>query len=90
VGDPRAARQRSLLLFLRIAALMTFACAVAGTVLPDRAGRAAAGATVVALVATPLARVLWLAVRWARRGDWRFAGAALVLVVVALSGVILA
>jgi hypothetical protein len=37
---------------------------------------------VVVLVVAPIIRIGWLLVRWVRRGDWRFAGAAAALLAV--------
>ena len=36
------------------------------------AGPPAADAGLLVLIVTPLSRVAWLAVAWARRGEWRF------------------
>jgi hypothetical protein len=90
VVDHRAARQRHLLRYLRAAAALAFACAAAGAALPGDAGRLAGGAAVIALVSAPLVRVLWLALRWLRRGDRGFALAALTVLAVVASGALLA
>jgi hypothetical protein len=41
---------------------------------------------VAVFVAAPLGRVIWLMVRWQRRGDWRFALVGAVLLAVVLTG----
>lgn len=74
---------------LRAATLMTLFAALLGTV----GGSAATGAGIAAIaivVVAPLARVLFLAVRWFRDGDRRFAFAAAVLLNVVLVGAALA
>jgi hypothetical protein len=90
VVEPGPRRQRRLILWLRAVSWLTLAGAAAGTILPGRAGRWAATATVALLVAAPLLRTAWLAVRWSRLGDRRFAAAAVLVLVVAGSGVLLA
>jgi hypothetical protein len=63
---------------------------VLGATLPGDAGTGAGTAAVAAVVGLPLARVLWLSVRWARKDDLRYAGLAVVLLAVVGSGVALA
>jgi uncharacterized membrane protein len=46
--------------------------AVGGLLLPDPAGSTAAGLAVVAIITTPLARVIWIIYRLARERDRRF------------------
>lgn len=53
--------------------------AAAGLVLSGRAQTVVGGVAVGLVVAAPVLRVGWLAVGWARQGDWRFVGAALTL-----------
>lgn len=57
---------------------LTFAIALVG-LLPGDAGRVGGWILMGMLIGTPLLRVAYLVVRWARGGDWRFAlvGAAL-------------
>jgi hypothetical protein len=76
--------------FLRSAVLLAFGLAVAGAVLPGRAGRATAICMVALIVAVPLVRVLALGVHWLRAGDRRFAGAALGLLAIVGTGAIIA
>ena len=59
-------------------------------VLPGAAGRAAAIVSIAVIVGAPLTRVGWLAVRWAHKGDLRFALAASAVLVVVTVGVLLA
>lgn len=74
---------------LRAATLATLVAALFGTV--GGAVAEVAGIAAIAIVVTaPLARVLFLAVRWLRTGDRRFAFAAAVLLTVVLGGAALA
>jgi hypothetical protein len=81
---------RGMAAFLRGAVLVAFALAVAGAVLPGRAGRVAAGCMVAVIVAVPLVRVLALGGHWWRLGDRRFAGAAVGLLAIVGIGALLA
>ena len=76
--------------YLRAAFVVAFALAVAGLALPGSAGRVAAWAMVVILIAAPFARVAWLASRWAHAPDWRFFGAAVGLLVLTAVGALVA
>jgi hypothetical protein len=80
--DPRSDRQRVLATYLRVALGVAFVLALAATFLPDRWYEPLAHAMVVTLVVAPVGRVLWLLVRWTRRGDRRFAAAAALLLAV--------
>jgi hypothetical protein len=80
--DPRRGRQRVLAAYLRVALVVAFVFALAGSVLPEDWYEPFARAMVVTLVAAPVGRVLWLLVRWTRRGDRRFAVAAALLLAV--------
>lgn len=74
---------------MRVAAIVAFALATIGALLPGDAGRMAAGAVVAFIVAVPLLRVLSLGVHWLRTGDRRFAGMACgLLLIVAVGSVI--
>lgn len=59
-------------------------------VLPDEAAIAVATAVVAAVVAVPLARVLWLVNRWRQERDRRFVGMGLALLGVIAAGAALA
>jgi hypothetical protein len=73
-------------LFTRVA----FVAALAGLLLPDPVGEAASGVAVAVVVAAPLIRVAWLAVRWYRRGDRRYAAVAVSLLLVVGAGSVIA
>lgn len=83
---PLVGRQAGLSRSLWFVSMAAWCLAAAGTVLPGDAGLAAATALVAVLVAAPVGRVAWLAFRWIRRGDPRFATLAIALVVIVLSG----
>lgn len=88
--EHRAGRQRRLALFLRAAAGLTLVLAVLGATLPDR-GRDKAGAAMVAvLVAAPAIRSAWLARRWLRKGDRRYAATAILVLAIVATGAVLA
>ena len=87
---PLIGRQTLLVQALKVLGVAAWVLALAGLLLPGDLGRAAAGALVALLVAAPVARVAWLCVRWIRRGDPRFAVLAGLLVVIALSGGVIA
>ena len=89
-ADRYALRQRHLQQALEVAAVLAGVAAACALVLPRDAGEVAAAITVGILVATPVVRTLWLAVRWARKGDWRFCGAAVAVVLVVAGGAALA
>lgn len=83
--QPLVGRQRSLVRYLRAALVLAALAAVVELLVPAE-GRTTAGRVMVGvLVLAPLGRVLWLAVRWARRRDVRFALVALALLAVATS-----
>lgn len=72
---------------LRLAGALAFVLALPGVALGAPSGLGPSWAMVVVLVIAPLARVAWLATRWARVGDRRFATAgALLLVLTAVGG----
>ena len=75
---------------LGVTARITFLAALAGTVLPGENGRRASAAAVGLVIAAPLARVGWLAYRWWRWGDRRFASVAASLLLVVGTGTAIA
>ncbi|HEY4409483.1 MAG TPA: hypothetical protein VGO87_06350 [Acidimicrobiia bacterium] len=75
---------------LRVTARVTFVAALAGTVLPGDNGRKASAVAVGLVIATPLVRVGWLAYRWWRWGDRRFASVAASLLLVVGTGTAIA
>jgi hypothetical protein len=87
---PLIGRQTLLVRVLRALSLAAWCLAGAGVLLPGRAGMASAVTLVSLLVAAPVARVGWLCVRWMRRGDPRYAAVAACLVLIVLSGGLLA
>ncbi|MFZ9482245.1 MAG: hypothetical protein ACO3AV_05060 [Ilumatobacteraceae bacterium] len=87
VVDPGA---RGVRVVLRVAVAVAFVCAVVGMLGDASFHHAAAGVAIAVIIAAPLVRVLLLAGHWARLGDERYAGAAIVLVAVAGCGALLA
>ena len=88
--DPKAGRQRLLVRFLVVCVVVAGVASVLALVLPGAAGRAAAIVSIAVVLGAPLTRVGWLAVRWAHKGDGRFALAAAAVLVVVAVGVLLA
>ena len=84
--DWRAHRQQRLVQALQAAVALLVVAALVALALPGRAGEVAADAVAVVLIAVPLGRVAWLVLRWARRGDVRFALVGSVLLAVAAIG----
>ena len=74
----------------RIGTRVALIAALAGTVLPGEAGRAASAAAVGLVIAAPLLRVSWLAYRWWRWGDRLFASVAASLLAVVGTGTAIA
>jgi len=87
--DPRVGRQARLLVFLRASLVAVAVLGLVDLVLPEPWKDRASVAMVVALIAIPAIRILWLTTRWLRKGDRRFAAAGLVLLVVMSSGLVL-
>ena len=75
---------------MRVAAIVAFALAAIGALVPGVAGGTAAGAVVAFIVAVPLVRVLSLGVHWFRKGDRRFAGVAFGLLLIVAAGSLIA
>lgn len=80
--DPRVARQRVLAVYVRVWLAIVLLLAAVTVFAPDAWVEPVGIALVVSLVVAPVGRVLWLMVRWLRRGDRRFALAALALLLV--------
>ncbi len=87
--DPRVGRQRWLLVFLRASLGAVAVLGVVDLLLPQPWKDTASVAMVVALIAVPAIRILWLTTRWVRKGDRRFAAAGLALLLVMASGLVL-
>ena len=83
-------RYERMIQVLRLLTGLAFVAAVAGVALPGPAGEVASGAAVAVVVGAPLLRVAWLAVRWYRRGDRRYASVAAALLLVVGTGSVLA
>ena len=79
-------RYERMVLALRFVRRVALGAALAGMLLPDPAGDAASLAAVVIVVAAPLVRVAWLAIRWYRRDDRRYAAVAGLLLFIVLTG----
>jgi hypothetical protein len=86
-GPFRYARMIGMLRFLT---KLAFAAALAGLLLPGPAGTVSSGVAVVIVIAAPLLRVAWLAIRWYLRGDRRYAAVAAALLIVVGSGSVVA
>jgi hypothetical protein len=87
--DPRADRQGPLVRFLRAGGVACFVLAVA-SLAPGDLGRAARGAVLALLIGLPVIRALWLAVRWARKGDARYALVAVTAAAIVAIGAVVA
>ncbi|HNA37636.1 MAG TPA: hypothetical protein PLZ72_14910, partial [Microthrixaceae bacterium] len=75
----------------RAAVGLALVLAVVGMMVGGTIGSSAATAAVAVVLIAPLARVVWLAARWFRRGDPRYGAVALgVLAVVAGAAVLAA
>jgi hypothetical protein len=90
IEDPRRDRQRVLALYLRVALGCVLLLALATAVLPDSVSDGVGGAMIAVLILAPIGRVVWFLVRWTRRGDRRYAAAAVALLLVMASGLLLA
>jgi len=86
-GPFRYARMSAM---LRVLTRVAFVAALAGLLLPDPLGRAASVVAVTVVVAAPLLRVAWLAIRWYLRGDRRYAAVAAGLLLVVGAGSVVA
>ena len=56
--------------------------------LPEQHRNTGGMVMVAVFVVAPLGRIVWLVVRWQRRGDWRFALVGLGLLAVVATGLI--
>ena len=80
--DPRLGRQRAIGMYLRVALVTVLAVATAAVVAPDSWELGLGRVMVVVLIVAPIGRVVWLLARWTRRGDRRYALAAVALLAV--------
>ena len=83
-------RYERMIAALRFCTWLAFVVALAGLLVPDPVGQAASAMAVAIVVAVPLLRVAWLAVRWYLRGDRRYAAVAASLLLVVASGSVIA
>lgn len=60
--------------------------ALSSALLPEPYSEVLGQMSVAALIAAPLLRVLWMALRWFRRGDYRFGAVALGVFSLAMLG----
>lgn len=63
--------------------------ALGSAVAPERYSEVLGQIAVASLIAAPLLRVFWMAVRWIRRGDYKYSGVALGVFTLALIGFLL-
>ena len=87
--NPRTGRQRHLSAFLQAATYAVFAAALVGVLVPGEVGESVAVVMVGLLIATPLIRNLWLALRWLHKGDLRFAALAVALLALVAVGALI-
>jgi hypothetical protein len=84
-------RYPRMIAMLRLLIRVAFVAALAGLLLPDPVGTAASALAVAIVVAAPLLRVGWLAIRWYfRGGDRRYAAVAVALLLIVGTGSVLA
>lgn len=88
--DPRLARQRVLATYLWVALSVTMLLGLATAVVPESWLDSLGPAMVGVLILAPVGRVLWLLVRWTRRGDRKYAVAAVALLGVMVAALVLA
>jgi len=87
---PEQVRYARMISALSVLTRVAFLAAVAGVLLPGTGGTAASAVAVTVVIAAPLLRVAWLAIRWYRRGDRRYAVVAVSLLAVVASGSVIA
>lgn len=82
-------RYARMIVMLRFLTKLAFVAALVGVLLPGPVGTIGSGVAVTVVVAAPLLRVGWLAIRWYLRGDRRYAAvAAALLMVVGVGSVV--
>jgi len=90
VRRPEQVRYGRMIGVLGVLTRVAFVAALGGLLLPDPVGPAASALAVAIVIATPLLRVLWLALRWYLRGDRRYAAVAASLLLIVGTGSVLA
>lgn len=88
--DPRLARQRVLAGYLWFALGVTMLLGLATVVAPESWVDTLGPTMVGVLILAPVGRVVWLLVRWTRRGDRKYALAAIALLGVMVVALVLA
>lgn len=88
--DPRQGRFDPLSSWLTAAVWAASVLALLTVIVPGRYTAIPGTALMAVVIATPLLRTGWFAVRWARRGDRRFALVAVGVLVVVAAGVVAA
>lgn len=88
--DPKAGRFDRTVGTLRVTTGLVAITAIVALLLGAGWGDAVAWVAIGLLVAAPLVRVGWLAIRWFRRGDTRFGLAACGVLAIIAAGVLLA
>jgi hypothetical protein len=88
--DPRVVRQRVLATYLWVSLGVALLLAVLTAVAPDALTDDVGPWMVGALILAPVGRLLWLLVRWTKRGDRRYAIAILVLLAVMATALLVA
>jgi hypothetical protein len=89
-NNPREGRQQGLVAFLQVAFGLVVVMSLVALLAPVSARETLSAATVIALVAVPVLRVGWLAVRWLHLGDRPYAWRAFALLGVMAGGAVLA
>lgn len=74
---------------MRVVLVIVGLLALGSAVLPDPYSEVLAQMSVAGLIAAPLLRVLWMAVRWIRRGDYKFGAVAVGVFTLAMIGFLL-
>lgn len=75
---------------LQVATVSALISGLLGTLVPGPVGVISSRTALGLVIAAPLVRVLWLALRWRQRRDYRYALTAVALLGLVLGGAILA
>jgi len=88
--DPRVGRQRVLATYLWVSLGVALSLAVLTAVAPDAWTDDIGPWMVAVLILAPVGRLVWLLIRWTKRGDRRYAIAILVLLAVMATALVVA